>query len=124
MENDDKEDDDDDTDPSQSLLTSQEPLQSVQSQRAFFSSLSSTNDDHFRELDSMQILKVDEKATFSAAGLHISDITVEMDIGWINVKPATHFTDKLYILEREKEKAIKIYGNEPNGLPWLEFRLD
>ncbi|GBM28285.1 hypothetical protein AVEN_233161-1 [Araneus ventricosus] len=27
MENDDKEDDDDDTDPSQSLLTSQEPLQ-------------------------------------------------------------------------------------------------
>ncbi|GBM37288.1 hypothetical protein AVEN_213761-1, partial [Araneus ventricosus] len=41
----------------------------------------------------------------------------------ISIKPATHFTDKLYILEREKEKAIKIYGNQPNGLPWLEFRL-
>ncbi|GBN41702.1 hypothetical protein AVEN_206433-1 [Araneus ventricosus] len=36
MENDDKEDDDDDPDPSPSLLTSQEPLQSVQSLRAFF----------------------------------------------------------------------------------------
>ncbi|GBN22743.1 hypothetical protein AVEN_176210-1 [Araneus ventricosus] len=59
--NDDKEDDDDDDDdtvdpPSQSLLTSQEPLQSVQSLWAFFSSLSSTNDDHFRALDSMQTL--------------------------------------------------------------------
>ncbi|GBM04796.1 hypothetical protein AVEN_1482-1, partial [Araneus ventricosus] len=40
------------------------------------------------------------------------------------VKPAIHFTDKLDILEREKEKAIKIYGNQPNGLWWLEFRLD
>ncbi|GBM20880.1 hypothetical protein AVEN_224123-1 [Araneus ventricosus] len=26
-------------------------------------------------------------------------------------KPAIHFTDKLDILEREKEKAIKIYKN-------------
>ncbi|GBN77040.1 hypothetical protein AVEN_262322-1 [Araneus ventricosus] len=54
MANDDKEDDDNDTDPSQSLLTSQEPLQLVQSLQAFFPSLSSTNDDHFRALDSMQ----------------------------------------------------------------------
>ncbi|GBM17270.1 hypothetical protein AVEN_223804-1 [Araneus ventricosus] len=59
MENDDKEDDEDDTDPSQSLLTSQELLQSVQSLRAFFSSFSSTNDDHFRALDSRQTLLVD-----------------------------------------------------------------
>ncbi|GBN45494.1 hypothetical protein AVEN_90879-1 [Araneus ventricosus] len=37
MENGDKEDDDDDgTDPSQSLLTSQEALESVRSMRAFF----------------------------------------------------------------------------------------
>ncbi|GBM24159.1 hypothetical protein AVEN_88517-1 [Araneus ventricosus] len=41
-----------------------------------------------------------------------------------DLKPAIHFTDKLHILEREKEKAIKIYGNQPNGLWWLEFRLD
>ncbi|GBM10898.1 hypothetical protein AVEN_42148-1 [Araneus ventricosus] len=40
------------------------------------------------------------------------------------LNPASHFTDKLVILEREKEKAIKIYGNQPNGLWWLEFRLD
>ncbi|GBM72059.1 hypothetical protein AVEN_108210-1 [Araneus ventricosus] len=39
-------------------------------------------------------------------------------------KPTIHFTDKLDILESEKEKAIKIYGNQPNGLWWLEFRLD
>ncbi|GBM52247.1 hypothetical protein AVEN_31062-1 [Araneus ventricosus] len=51
MENDDKDDDDDDTDPSQCLLKSQERLQSVQSRRAFCSSLSSTNDDDFRGLD-------------------------------------------------------------------------
>ncbi|GBM84248.1 hypothetical protein AVEN_214900-1, partial [Araneus ventricosus] len=31
---------------------------------------------------------------------------------------------KLDILEREKEKAIKIYVNHPNGLWWSEFRLD
>ncbi|GBM21457.1 hypothetical protein AVEN_192581-1, partial [Araneus ventricosus] len=55
MENNDKEDDDDDTDPSQSLLTSQEPLQSVQSLREFFSSLSSTNDDNFPALDSANL---------------------------------------------------------------------
>ncbi|GBN59462.1 hypothetical protein AVEN_110929-1 [Araneus ventricosus] len=36
MKNDDKEDDDDDIDPSQSLLTSQEPLRWVQSLQAFF----------------------------------------------------------------------------------------
>ncbi|GBM18715.1 hypothetical protein AVEN_9009-1 [Araneus ventricosus] len=59
MENDDKEEDDDVTDPSQSLLTSQEPLQSVQSLRALFSSLSSTNDDHFNALDSIQTLLID-----------------------------------------------------------------
>ncbi|GBN26667.1 hypothetical protein AVEN_273117-1, partial [Araneus ventricosus] len=40
------------------------------------------------------------------------------------LKSAIHFTDKLDILEREEEKAIKIYGNQPNGLCWLEFRLD
>ncbi|GBM56364.1 hypothetical protein AVEN_7172-1 [Araneus ventricosus] len=40
------------------------------------------------------------------------------------IKPAIHFTDKLDILEHEKEKAIKLYGNQPNGLWWLEFRLD
>ncbi|GBO23443.1 hypothetical protein AVEN_80875-1 [Araneus ventricosus] len=40
-----------------------------------------------------------------------------------HVKSAIHFTDKLDILEREKEKAIKIYGNQANGLWWLEFRL-
>ncbi|GBN24490.1 hypothetical protein AVEN_241312-1 [Araneus ventricosus] len=57
MENDDKEDDDDAV-SSQSLLTSQEDLQSVQSLRAFFSRLSSTNDDHFRALDSTQTLLV------------------------------------------------------------------
>ncbi|GBN54164.1 hypothetical protein AVEN_97692-1 [Araneus ventricosus] len=33
----------------------------------------------------------------------------------IYLKPAIHFTDKLDILEREKEKAIEIYGNQPNG---------
>ncbi|GBL86712.1 hypothetical protein AVEN_154123-1 [Araneus ventricosus] len=49
MENDDKEDDDDDTDPSRSLLTSQEPLQSVQSLRTFFSSF---YNDHFCALHS------------------------------------------------------------------------
>ncbi|GBN32415.1 hypothetical protein AVEN_169510-1 [Araneus ventricosus] len=37
-------------------------------------------------------------------------------------KPAIHFTDKLDILEHENEKAIKIYGNQPNGLWWLEFQ--
>ncbi|GBN46859.1 hypothetical protein AVEN_83922-1 [Araneus ventricosus] len=58
MENYDKEDDDD-IDPSQSLLTSQEALQSVQSLLAFFSSLSYTNEDHFRVLDSMRTLLVD-----------------------------------------------------------------
>ncbi|GBM49425.1 hypothetical protein AVEN_149699-1 [Araneus ventricosus] len=59
MENDDKENnDDDDTDPSQSLLTSQEALQSVQYIRAFFSSLSSINDNFFRALDFMQTLLV------------------------------------------------------------------
>ncbi|GBN41093.1 hypothetical protein AVEN_121627-1 [Araneus ventricosus] len=26
---------------------------------------------------------------------------------------------KLDILEREKEKAVKIYGNQPSGLWWL-----
>ncbi|GBM78932.1 hypothetical protein AVEN_26729-1 [Araneus ventricosus] len=41
-----------------------------------------------------------------------------------SVKPAIHFTDKLHILEREKEKAIKIYGHQPNGLWWLESRLE
>ncbi|GBN83879.1 hypothetical protein AVEN_267936-1 [Araneus ventricosus] len=56
MGNDDEEDGDDDTDPSQSLLTSQEALQSVQSLHAFFSS---TNDDHFCSLDSMETLLVD-----------------------------------------------------------------
>ncbi|GBN80092.1 hypothetical protein AVEN_41228-1 [Araneus ventricosus] len=40
------------------------------------------------------------------------------------LKPVIHFTDKLDILEREKEKDIRIYGNRPNGLWWLEFRLD
>ncbi|GBM04422.1 hypothetical protein AVEN_35594-1 [Araneus ventricosus] len=35
------------------------------------------------------------------------------------LKAAIHLTDKLYILERENEKAIKIYGNEPNGLPMV-----
>ncbi|GBM02451.1 hypothetical protein AVEN_76500-1 [Araneus ventricosus] len=59
MENDDEKDADDDTDPSQSLLTSQEALQSVQSLWAFFSSLSSTNDNHFRALNSIQTLLVD-----------------------------------------------------------------
>ncbi|GBM87890.1 hypothetical protein AVEN_123407-1 [Araneus ventricosus] len=47
IENDDKKDNGDDTDPSQSLLTFQELFQSVQSLKAFFSNLSSTNDDHF-----------------------------------------------------------------------------
>ncbi|GBO06052.1 hypothetical protein AVEN_168294-1 [Araneus ventricosus] len=58
MKNDDKEDNND-TDPSQSLSTSQESLQSVQSLRAFFLNLSSTDDDQFRALDSMQTLLVD-----------------------------------------------------------------
>ncbi|GBL91722.1 hypothetical protein AVEN_71364-1 [Araneus ventricosus] len=49
----------DDTDPSKSLLISQEALQTIQSLLAFFSSLSSTNDDHFRVLDSIQTLLVD-----------------------------------------------------------------
>ncbi|GBM21623.1 hypothetical protein AVEN_86946-1 [Araneus ventricosus] len=40
------------------------------------------------------------------------------------VVPAIHFVDKLYILEREKEKWIQIYRNEQNGLWWLEFSLD
>ncbi|GBM14843.1 hypothetical protein AVEN_255897-1 [Araneus ventricosus] len=31
------------------------------------------------------------------------------------VKAAIHFTDKLDILEREKEKAIKINGNQACG---------
>ncbi|GBN17910.1 hypothetical protein AVEN_21291-1, partial [Araneus ventricosus] len=42
----------------------------------------------------------------------------------ISGKPAIHFTDKPDILERERKKAIKIYGNQPNGWWWLEFRLD
>ncbi|GBO46852.1 hypothetical protein AVEN_88249-1, partial [Araneus ventricosus] len=46
-----------------------------------------------------------------------------VNTGLVHVKPTIHFTDKLYILESEKGKAIKIYGNEPNGFPWLEFRL-
>ncbi|GBM70746.1 hypothetical protein AVEN_112310-1 [Araneus ventricosus] len=50
---------DDDTNPSQSLLTSQEALSSVQSLWAFFSSLSSINDDNFCALDSMKTLLVD-----------------------------------------------------------------
>ncbi|GBN53936.1 hypothetical protein AVEN_155140-1 [Araneus ventricosus] len=49
----------DDTNRSQSLLTSKEGLQSVQSLWAFFSSLSSTNDYHSRALNSMQTLLVD-----------------------------------------------------------------
>ncbi|XP_054722018.1 tigger transposable element-derived protein 6-like [Uloborus diversus] len=48
-----EEDDDDNTSPSQSLLSTQEALQSVKSLRTFFSSLPSTNEDHFRALDSM-----------------------------------------------------------------------
>ncbi|GBM90389.1 hypothetical protein AVEN_85797-1, partial [Araneus ventricosus] len=47
--------------------------------------------------------------------------------GTTSVKTAIPFTDKLDILiekSQEKEKAIKIYGNPPNGLWWLEFRLD
>ncbi|GBN28114.1 hypothetical protein AVEN_72130-1 [Araneus ventricosus] len=47
----DVEEDDDDTDPSQSLLTSKEALQSVQSLRTFFSNLSSTIDVYVRALD-------------------------------------------------------------------------
>ncbi|GBM42689.1 hypothetical protein AVEN_33882-1 [Araneus ventricosus] len=47
-----------DTNPSQSLFTSQEALQSVRSLRAFCSSLSSTNG-HFRALNSMQTLLID-----------------------------------------------------------------
>ncbi|GBO33392.1 hypothetical protein AVEN_221781-1 [Araneus ventricosus] len=47
-----------------------------------------------------------------------------MDSHGGTLKPAIHFADKLDILESEKEKAIKIYGNQPNGLWWLEFRLD
>ncbi|GBM49620.1 hypothetical protein AVEN_248999-1 [Araneus ventricosus] len=40
------------------------------------------------------------------------------------VKPAIHFTDKLDILEREKKKAMKIYGNQPIGLyPDSNFSL-
>ncbi|GBO07466.1 hypothetical protein AVEN_83504-1 [Araneus ventricosus] len=38
-----------------------------------------------------------------------------------SLEPAIHFTDKLDILESEKEKATKIYGNRPNGLWWLEL---
>ncbi|GBM22433.1 hypothetical protein AVEN_221500-1 [Araneus ventricosus] len=52
-------DDEDDTDPSQSLFTPEEALRPFQSLRAFFSSFSSTNDDHFHALDSMQTLLVD-----------------------------------------------------------------
>ncbi|GBM65520.1 hypothetical protein AVEN_214865-1 [Araneus ventricosus] len=53
MENDDEEDD---ADPSQSLLTSQGALQSVQSLRVFFSRISPTNDDNLHALDSMQTI--------------------------------------------------------------------
>ncbi|GBM28346.1 hypothetical protein AVEN_229530-1 [Araneus ventricosus] len=39
-------------------------------------------------------------------------------------KPGSFLTrHKLYSLEHEKGKAKKSYGNEPNRLPWLEFRL-
>ncbi|XP_054713755.1 tigger transposable element-derived protein 6-like [Uloborus diversus] len=55
-EDDEEEDDDDNTSPSQSLLSTQEALQSVKSLRTFFSSLPSTNEDHFRALDSMMLL--------------------------------------------------------------------
>ncbi|GBM91671.1 hypothetical protein AVEN_180049-1 [Araneus ventricosus] len=52
------ENDDDDTDKNKKK--SQATLRSVQSLRAFFSSLSSIpNDDHFRAFDSMQTLFVD-----------------------------------------------------------------
>ncbi|XP_054713719.1 tigger transposable element-derived protein 6-like [Uloborus diversus] len=54
-----EDDDDDNTSPSQSLLSTQEALQSVKSLRTFFSSLLSTNEDHFRALDSMYTLLVD-----------------------------------------------------------------
>ncbi|GBO09014.1 hypothetical protein AVEN_150216-1 [Araneus ventricosus] len=37
--------------------------------------------------------------------------------------PKDDFTDKLGILEREKEKAIKIYGNDPNVFPWSGLKL-
>ncbi|GBM80259.1 hypothetical protein AVEN_134241-1 [Araneus ventricosus] len=49
-------DDEDHTDPSQSLLTYQETLQSVQSIRNFFQAF---HDDHVRALESMQTLLVD-----------------------------------------------------------------
>ncbi|XP_054720738.1 tigger transposable element-derived protein 6-like [Uloborus diversus] len=61
-EEDDEEEEDDDDDnrsPSQSLLSTQEALQSVKFLRTFFSSLPSTNEDHFRALDSMYTLLVD-----------------------------------------------------------------
>ncbi|GBM00432.1 hypothetical protein AVEN_179237-1 [Araneus ventricosus] len=48
---DEMENDDYDIDKKNPRLISQEALQSVQSLRTFFSSLSSTNDDHFRALD-------------------------------------------------------------------------
>lgn len=55
-----EDDDDEDTgDPSHSLLTAHEALQSIQSLRTFFSSLPSTNVDHFRALDSMHRLVSD-----------------------------------------------------------------
>ncbi|XP_054720627.1 tigger transposable element-derived protein 6-like [Uloborus diversus] len=54
-----EDDDDDNTSQSQSLLSTQEALQSVKSLRIFFSSLPSTNEDHFRALDSMYTLLVE-----------------------------------------------------------------
>lgn len=57
-DDDDIDDDDDNTGPSQSLLSSQEALQSVNSLRTFFSSLPSTNEEHFRALDSMHTVLV------------------------------------------------------------------
>ncbi|KFM71145.1 hypothetical protein X975_09249, partial [Stegodyphus mimosarum] len=56
--NDEDDDDIDNTGPSQSLLSSQEALQSVNSLRTFFSSLPSTNEEHFRALDSMHTVLV------------------------------------------------------------------
>ncbi|GBN44834.1 hypothetical protein AVEN_43165-1, partial [Araneus ventricosus] len=49
MEN--NEEEDDDKDPLQSLLTTQETLQSVQSLRTFFSKPSPTKDYYFHALD-------------------------------------------------------------------------
>ncbi|GBM66716.1 hypothetical protein AVEN_197787-1 [Araneus ventricosus] len=51
------------------------------------------------------------KLNTESAILSVSENVEERLLPLVFLKPAIHFTDKLDILECEKERAIKIYGN-------------